>query len=379
MSRRFDIGYGSNESKGVKLITSPIWHYGIVKNINDPLKAGRIQVRIIGSSADGLDNDTPEDIETNLPENGGLPWCEPLLPKFINAIPKVGELVKIVTFDYRNKRVNRQYIGPVIPQQIPPDLLNSDNTESQLKITNGLITPERGGNWSPNWENNSRSSQGVWKIYPDINDIAILGRRNTDIILKNNGNYDEIILRVGKIDSNSLKKTPLNGEPPYSLNIKNPGYITVNFTEKEAFTNTLNLDTQKLNLTTDRSHINLVATKINLISHEGSKKRGLVNPIIKGTDIKLQQEIEDNLLHPLPYGDVLWEFIILLGNYIFNHIHEGSRLPPDKDKTKDDLLKWYTDNIGVSLNTVNRETIGLSTKNINLDNCKFLSKGVKTN
>jgi len=193
MSRRYDLGYGSNESKGVKLITSPIWHYGIVKNIDDPLRASRIQVRIIGSSGDGLDNDTPESIETNLPENGGLPWCEPLLPKFINAIPKVGELVKIVTFDYRNKRTNRQYIGPVIPQQIPSDLLNSDNIESQIKITNGLKTPISGGNWAPNWTNNAKSSDGVWKIYPDYHDIAILGRRNSDIILKDNSSYDEII------------------------------------------------------------------------------------------------------------------------------------------------------------------------------------------
>ena len=45
------------------------------------------------------------------------------MPKFINVIPKVGETVKIAVFDYRNKKIRREYIGPVIVQQRPPDLI----------------------------------------------------------------------------------------------------------------------------------------------------------------------------------------------------------------------------------------------------------------
>ncbi len=47
MSRRYDLGYGNSQGKGVRLVTSPFWHYGRVVNIDDPYKAGRIQVRII--------------------------------------------------------------------------------------------------------------------------------------------------------------------------------------------------------------------------------------------------------------------------------------------------------------------------------------------
>ena len=250
MSRRYDLGYGSTVTRGVKFITSPIWHYGIVKNVNDPIKAGRIQVRIIGSAADGLDDDVESSLEKEPPEKGGLPWCEPLLPKFINAIPKEGELVKIVTFDYRNKKLNRQYIGPVIPQQTPSDLLNSDNIDAANKINNGLFTPLNASNYYPNWENNPEAStvDKIWRIYPDYDDIAILGRKNTDIILKDAGYYDEIILRSGKINSDSLKEIPTASKTPYVLNTKNPGYITINFTESNAFNNSLNPDVKKLKL-----------------------------------------------------------------------------------------------------------------------------------
>lgn len=364
MSRRYDLGYGNSQGKGVRLVTSPFWHYGRVVNIDDPYKAGRIQVRIIGSASDGLDDDVPQSLETASPEKGGLPWCNPLLPMFVNVIPRVGEMVKIATFDYRNKKNNRQYIGPVIGQQVPPDLLSSEFIDTETKLLGG---------YSPNWDDNPDAStkDKIWSIYPDYDEIGVLGRRNTDIILKDTGYYDEIILRSGKIDSDSLKKKPTNGTSPYILNTKNPGYITINFTESNAFNNSLNPDVKKLKLTKDRSHINLVADKINLISHEGSPRKGvLLDKIIKGNDVLTQSKIENQKLHPIPYGDVLWEFMEVLGNYIFNHIHEGSRLPPDADTTKKALENWYSKNMGV------KKT---EDGNIIFDNCQFLSKGVKTN
>lgn len=357
----------SGEGKFSRKITSPIWHYGIVTDIDDPYDAGRIKVRIYGSGNDGLDDDTPYAIELLDFEAGGLPWCEPLLPKYLNVVPQVGEMVKIVTFDYRNKKLRRQYIGPVIGQQAPPDFRKSDYNDAKLKIENSTYTSA--------WSNKAEALDGSWKIYPDKEDIAILGRINTDLILKDSGYYNEVLLRAGKIETKSLSETVKGNVSPYVLNKKNPSYISINFTQASAFQNSTAIDIVKLNLQNDRSHVNVVADKINLISHLGSDRKGYVRSIIKGEDVLSQIKIENEKLHPLPYGDVLWEFLNVLRPYIEGHIHKASRREPDGDITKNNLIKWFNDNMGNEVSKPNPD----GTSYVDIENCKFLSKGVRTN
>lgn len=373
--RRYDLGFGDARFDKKSFL---LWHYGIVTDIDDPYNAGRIKVRIYP-----VDNDIPFDQETSKAidiasqvvlgftagsvktELVDLPWCEPLLPKFINVVPKVGEMVKIITFDYRNKKIRRQYLGPVIGQQTPSDFVRSNYNDARLRVENSA--------YKSSWSLNTEAIDGSWKIYPDKEDVAFLGRKNTDLILKDGGYYDEIILRSGKIDSDSLTKSYLDNTSPIVLNKKNPGYVTINFTDASALKNSQNPEIKKLNLQDDRSHVNVVADKINLISHLGSPKKGYVKSIIKGEDVTEQIKIEDEKLHPLVYGDVLWEFFDVLKPYIEGHIHEGSRLKPDGDESKKNLMKWFDDNMGKpSPSREQRE------KN-DFGNCRFLSKGVKTN
>ena len=77
--KRYDLGYGNLTKDKVSF---PLWYYGIVVSNNDPYNAGRIKVRI-----EGIDNDIVESNTLNNYNNGGLPWCQPLMPKFINVIP----------------------------------------------------------------------------------------------------------------------------------------------------------------------------------------------------------------------------------------------------------------------------------------------------
>jgi hypothetical protein len=42
--------------------------------------------------------------------------------------------------------------------------------------------------------------------------------------------------------------------------------------------------------------------------------------------------------HPVVYGDILWEFMFLMKNYVEGHIHKGSRREPDGDRNKNDLI-----------------------------------------
>lgn len=364
--KRFDLGWGDIKADQK---TFPLWFYGIVVSIDDPFDAGRIRVRI-----EGVDNNISREDELKDPREGGLPWCQPLLPKFINVVPKQGETVKVTVHDYRNKKIRREYIGPVIAQQRPPDFIESPFFPSKFKV--------EVDNYNGAWQQEAASSDGDWRIYPNKDDIGISGRRNTDFILRNKSNYDEIILRAGKIDYNSIVGNQDENENnvvggSYRLNRKNPAYITINHTLPQTFNPiaTTREANKKLNLDKDRTHVNIVADKLNLISHEGSNKKGFVTPIIKGEDVLTQIKIENEKLHPVPYGDVIWEFMNKMRAYVEGHIHKGSRREPDGDQTKNELIKWFNDNMGLMVEKKSPD--GTTYKEI--ENCGFLSKGVKTN
>jgi hypothetical protein len=366
--KRFDLGWGSNTADKRKF---PLWYYGIVISVDDPYNAGRIKVRL-----EGIDNDVPAPLSLKDPEEGGLPWCEPLLPKFINVIPKVNEVVKVAVFDFRNKKVRREYVGPVIAQMRPPDALNSPFFPTKYKVDNG-------NSYNGNWLLNKNSSDGDWKIYSNKDDIALTGRRNTDFILRNKEYYDEVILRAGKIEYNDIINNQASQNPTnvlggnFNLNRKNPAYITVNHSLPQTFSaNSAEKETvKKLKLEKDRTHINVVADNVNLISHKGSSKKGFTKTILKGDDVLTQIKTENEKLHPIPYGDVLWEFLTVLRPYIEGHIHKGSRREPDGDNSKNNLIKWFNDNMGNEVTKTSPD--GQQYKTI--ENCNFLSKGVKTN
>jgi len=108
--------FNSNQLFGYKNI---IWDYAEVVDIDDPYDAGRIRDRI-----PVVDKDTSIQNQLLPFKEGGLPWCEPLLPKYINVVPELGQLVKIIVFNTNDKKMRRQYVGPVIGQQTPQDLLN---------------------------------------------------------------------------------------------------------------------------------------------------------------------------------------------------------------------------------------------------------------
>ena len=137
------------------------------------------------------------------------------------------------------------------------------------------------------------------------------------------------------------------------------------------------LDAYKnLNLQNDRSHVNIVADHINFISHLGSNasknKTEIVNPILQGGNISEQISIENTKLHPVIYGDVLWEFLVLLRAYITSHVHKGpGKTKPDSNFVYENIVKWFDDNMGGS--TPNQRSIN------DFGSCTFLSKGVRTN
>lgn len=267
--------------------------YGeVIQNIDNE-NLGRIRVRIKGSPTAGgddgiLDND--------------LPYAFPMIPKYFSSVPKIGEAVWIFVFDKNTQHADRIYIGPIISQ---PDKLNFDDAKfnAMRGFTFGTSTPNVNTNTIPQLKG----------VFPDLEDISIQGRYNTDITQKTN----EVIIRAGKFEL-----IPKNQNTPYGFqfNSKTQAFIQIkNDVIIEKSKN--NQDVKKGTITT------IVANKINLITHENGSPRFNVT----GQDELINDEEMERILteaHQLPFGDVLLEYLILLKEALFYHVHNGSGKQP---------------------------------------------------
>ena len=151
-------------------------YYGEVISIDDSTDGGRIQVKI-----QGFDNRTA---------NADLPWCYPLLPKFFHVYPQIGEFVRIFIEDIKYPERSRFWLGSIISQ---PQKIGFDSIYTALSTTNmALTTPEPAPVTYPDAEG----------IYPLKTDVAIVGKINTDVILRIN----EVHLRAGKHENDNVLK-----------------------------------------------------------------------------------------------------------------------------------------------------------------------------
>lgn len=246
-------------------------YWGEVISIDDPTEGGRIKVRI-----PELDTKTPND---------NLPDCYPLMPKFFHVYPQVGEVVRIILEDTITPQRSRFWVGSVISQL---QNINFDGVYTSQSTTNiGFTTPERAISEFPN-------ARGV---FPEINEIALIGRDNTDVILKNS----EVQIRAGKHERDNILE----------LNKTNPATMILTFEDVTGNTQT-------------RSTSILLSDKIALISHDG---------IPKFRAAEIDQEERERIInnaHPMVRGDFLVNILEIFRNAIINHIHPYSTLPSDQ-------------------------------------------------
>ena len=174
---------------------------GLVLDVSDPLMLGRVRV------LPKIENEVQNQPEKKQEWTKLDPFvCLPLLPYYISQVPKVGEYVGVVysTRD-ETKDWNKFYIqGPITrPWNNYYESFNS----SQAMLANGDYIKQA---------DNIRDSETgevqkeITGIYPLPGDNAILGRGNTDLLLKT----QDIILRSGKYT------TSVNNDRPDSPQIK---------------------------------------------------------------------------------------------------------------------------------------------------------------
>lgn len=262
-------------------------------------KAGlRIKVRI-----------EPDDRECKTIED--LPWCYPLLPKHFHLNPKVGEMVLIITSVLGSTKNRRWFIGPVISQEYA---LNYDPFRFTAR---SLLDNGKFANPLPNPELNPEN-EGT---YPDREDVAIQGRQNADLVLKNN----EVRLRCG------FKKDPI-GLPINTLlfNKEDLAYIQMKYKKS------------KDNKGNDfSSSVNIVADRINLLSHDSSTPFNLNDKKELISDDELLNILDK--AHPLVYGDDLVSFLKQLIEIIKTHTHPFPQLPPCFTTPQMDVLNTDLD------------------------------------
>lgn len=268
---------------------------GEVVSINDPNYLGRIKVRIKGTRARGGDDGV---LDTD------LPWCFPMVPKFISTQPKLKEAVFIFTFGKEKQHADRMYIGPIISQ---PQQLNYDPyyISALAGFTFGSQTPTVDVTTIPQLKG----------IFPNPEDISIQGRYNTDITQKNN----EIIIRAGKFE---VTKPDRNNPFPFTFNTKTQAYIQI----KNNIVTVPKKDNQEFEKGTIT---NIVANKINLLTHkDGSPRFNLTNQDNLISDGEMGRILDE--AHQMVFGDVLLTYLKLFKEALFNHVHNGNgSLPTD--------------------------------------------------
>jgi hypothetical protein len=261
--------------------------YGEVISVTDEFGLGRIKVRVKGSQSVGGDDGV---------SNADLPYATPIVPKFLSTYPKIGEAVWVFVLDRTKQQVDRLFIGPIISQL---DKLNRDSAITSLAgFTFGPVGPKVNVNTIPQLKG----------IFPDLEDISIQGRYNTDITQKTN----EVILRAGKFENvPASDRNPF----PFQFNTKTQAYIQIKNDVA------LNKGTSEKGTIT-----NIVANKINLITHKDGSPRfnvtGQDNLISEDEMFRILEEA-----HQLPFGDVLIEYLKLLKEALFAHVHNGNGNP----------------------------------------------------
>jgi hypothetical protein len=189
--------------------------------------------------------------------------CNPFLPKLINVVPKIGELVKVIFYNPDYPELDKEYVGPVISQ--------FNSVEYENATQGRVFTQSQRTNLLPNL-GNFEYSKG---LLPDVNNITILGRKSTDLTVKPN----DILIRSGRVDLQDNKKfnkkgslfqissnpvklerktkpvtvnrripEPINNVVIYNLNSDNSGYVDVYKLTTPKNTDTININTDLTNL-----------------------------------------------------------------------------------------------------------------------------------
>lgn len=265
---------------GVNGVITGVRYGWVVSNI-DPAGAGRVAVRLAPDDNDKKNNE----IEVS---------AFPLNPKMFYVRPKIGEGVFVLFANNNDGKSQRYYIGPIISQPhrmyFEPFFMGGDRYQK------GAID---------GFDVNPLLDDEAYGAYQGPDDVAIMGRKNCDILISN----DDVRIRAGVkiVDDNDNYNVVFNEKDPAYIKLKyhNPPLVGDN-----------------------HSTATIVADKINLLSNKST------DPDIETTDRddlitdeELNKVLQD--AYSLPYGEKLVALLKKMINVFNSHTHDYICLPPD--------------------------------------------------
>lgn len=291
-------------------------------NLADSASALRIKVRL---DSDGMGKSTSD-----------LPYAFPLLPKVFQSVPKVGEGVFVLVAEEGRTNSQRYYIGPIISQ---PQYQEYCAYESGRGDAVSLLSGAKALHKGPLTDiaRNSGITKGA---FPHPNDVALIGRGQEDIVLKYRGPRDgakascsEIDLRAGiRLEPSSVDVKYLQGN--VAFNSQNPAYVQVKYQKngicglKDGSGDSDANKYEGKDKRTGSGVVNIVADKINIISHQDTNQFG--ETICDNEEMVKTSELDDLMskLHRSVYGDELIALLKKIVEGLTTHTHPYSMLPP---------------------------------------------------
>jgi len=220
-----DSMFSKDQNRGAYDVSYKSFTFVVCVDNADPLRLGRIRgVSPFGGGTTGSRKNDPTVADASRDENGNKvkPWDKDdpylfnsLLPYNLNVIPMVKELFTAFSQQSPKSSLNKFYIGPVISH---PSNVKMDKWTNALSITasqkqnSRLGEPYLKGTPSASGETSLVPIISKKGVFPNPEDIAIVGRYNTDIVLgmreyslpdDNEGSevqnwYPQILIRSGK-------------------------------------------------------------------------------------------------------------------------------------------------------------------------------------
>jgi hypothetical protein len=196
--------YGSEIESNRIIYPAIVVPYGT----NDNSEQNRIRARIVSLEDDGkIKGKSSSANEENYNNYSGkdrgitdnmLVLCVPLLPEFFHVRPQVGEMVFVIMENPKNNTGVRYWIGPIVSSKLKLKYQSYEDSAKIFNKTNFISTTKIG------------SSIELSKVFPEDSDVAIQGRNDADLILKNR----EALLIAGKFSSQN-----------FDINIECPSYL----------------------------------------------------------------------------------------------------------------------------------------------------------
>lgn len=164
---------------------------GYVKDNQDPMMLGRVRVvPLFERYQDSLPEDWQEERDKWTSKDPFI--FLPLLPYYINQVPKNNEYVNIFYYNKAERLDNSKFYiqGPITR---PQNNFKEEYTNSLSMLASGeFFKPAN----SIKDRNSGLTNPKVFGIYAEPGDNAIMGRGTSDIIVKEN----EVLVRAGKLD-----------------------------------------------------------------------------------------------------------------------------------------------------------------------------------